>query len=94
MDIYLCECGNALCRDPISLTRVEYEAVRFVAGRFAIAVYDENPEIDLVFSENARKAVVNKFSAAGRVAWAMDPRRERPRTPGGGVEPELGAERS
>lgn len=83
-----------MCRDAISLTRVEYEAVRSVAGRFAIAVYDENPEIDLVVSENARNAVMDRFFAAGRVAWATDLRRERPRTPGGEVEPELGAERS
>jgi hypothetical protein len=28
MDTYLCECGDALCSDPIRLTRSEYEGIR------------------------------------------------------------------
>jgi hypothetical protein len=38
MDVYLCDCSDRRCTDPISLTRQEYEAVRAVAVRFAIAL--------------------------------------------------------
>lgn len=76
MDAYLCECSDRRCTDAISMTRPEYEAVRSVAVRFAIAVDHENPEIDRVVSENERFATVDKFYGAGmRIARASDPRR-------------------
>lgn len=76
MDAYLCECSDRRCSDAISLTRPEYEAVRSVAIRFAIALDHENPEIDHVVSENERFATVDKFYGAGmRIARATDPRR-------------------
>lgn len=76
MDAYLCECSDRRCTDAISLTRPEYESVRSESIRFAIALDHENPEIDLVVSENERFAVVEKFYGAGaRIARASDPRR-------------------
>lgn len=76
MDAYICECSDRRCTDAISLTRPEYEAVRAVSVRFAIALDHENPEIDLVVSENERFATVDKFYGAGmRIARASDPRR-------------------
>ena len=76
MDAYLCECSDQRCTDAISLTRPEYEAVRAVSVRFAIALDHENPEIDRVVSENERFATVDKFFGAGmRIARASDPRR-------------------
>ena len=75
-DLYLCECSDRRCTDPISLTRPEYEAVRAEPIRFAIAVDHENPEIDRVLTENARYATVEKLHPAGmRIARATDPRR-------------------
>ena len=75
IDIYLCECSDPLCSDPISLTRGEYEAVRAVPTRFAIAVDHENPEIDLVLFENERYTTVDKFHEAGAsIARATNPR--------------------
>ena len=65
-EVYVCECGDAACREEISLTRREYEAVRGYATRFAIAVDHENPEIDQLVSEGARFSVVQKI--AGRPA--------------------------
>jgi hypothetical protein len=74
--IYLCECSDRSCTEPISLTRAEYEAIRGVAVRFAIALNHENPEIDMVLFENERFATVEKFHGAGRrIALATDPRR-------------------
>jgi hypothetical protein len=49
------------CSEPIGLTRSEYEAVRAVPVRFAIALNHENPEIDRVLFENQRFATVEKF---------------------------------
>jgi hypothetical protein len=73
---YLCECSDRRCTEPISLTRDEYEAVRAVGVRFAIALDHENPEIDRVVSENERFATVEKFLGVGaRIARAADPRR-------------------
>ena len=76
MDVYLCECSDRRCTDPISLTRPEYEAVRAEAVRFAIALDHENPEIDRVLSENERFATVEKFyGTPARIARDSDPRR-------------------
>lgn len=75
IDIYLCECSDPRCSDPIALTRGEYETVRAVPTRFAIAVDHENPEIDLVLAENERYATVDKFHEAGaKIARATNPR--------------------
>jgi len=75
-DLYLCECGDATCTDPIELSRTEYEAVRSVPVRFAIAVNHENPEVDLLVSESKRYSVVDKiFGAPARIAFATNPRK-------------------
>ena len=76
IDAYICECSDRRCTDPIRVTRTEYEAVRAVPVRFAIALDHENPETDSVVSENERFATVDKFYGAGlRIARAADPRR-------------------
>ena len=81
INTYLCECSDRRCTEPISLTRPEYEAVRAVPVRFAIALNHENPEIDLVLFENTRYATVEKFYGAGaKIARSTDPRR-RSETP-------------
>jgi hypothetical protein len=76
MEAYLCECSDRTCTEPISLSREEYESVRSVAERFAIALNHENPEIDAVISENMRFTTVEKFyPPAAAIARATDPRR-------------------
>lgn len=76
MDTYLCECSDSGCSAPIRLTRREYEAVRAVPIRFAIALDHENPEIDQVMSENPRFATVDKRVGVGaRIARETYPRR-------------------
>jgi len=73
---YLCECSDRGCTEPISLTREEYESIRSVPVRFAIALNHENPEIDRVLFENLRFATVEKIFGGGRkIARATDPRR-------------------
>jgi hypothetical protein len=76
MDTYLCECSDKGCTEAINLTRNEYEDVRSVPTHFAIALNHENPEIDLVMSENQRFATVEKLVGVGaRIARATNPRR-------------------
>ena len=73
---YICECSDPRCTDPIRLSRQEYEAVRAVSVRFAIALNHENPEIDRVLFENERFATVEKFLGPGaKIARSTDPRR-------------------
>ena len=73
---YLCECSDGRCSAPIGLTYNEYEAVRSLPVRFAIAVDHENPELDCVVAEHPRFAVVEKIgSRALALARATDPRR-------------------
>jgi hypothetical protein len=76
IDVYMCECSDPRCTEPISLTRREYEAVRAVPIRFAIALNHENPEIDRMLFEYPRFATVEMFDGFGaKIALASDPRR-------------------
>jgi hypothetical protein len=73
---FLCECSDPKCSHPIQLTLAEYEAVRAVPIRFAIAVNHENPEIDRLVAENPRYAIVEKMKGGGAdIARVTDPRR-------------------
>lgn len=73
---YLCECSDGRCSAPIGLTYTEYEAVRSLPVRFAIAVDHENPEVDAVVAERPRFAMLEKVgSRALALARATDPRR-------------------
>ena len=75
-EVYLCECGDASCSDPMTLTRAEYELVRAEATHFVLAANHENPELDLFLAERERYTVVQKrFGEAARIAYATDPRR-------------------
>jgi hypothetical protein len=74
-DIFVCECGDSDCSEKVSLTRVEYEAVRSQGSRFVIAINHENPEIERVTFENGRFAIVQKMMAAGRMSQETNPRR-------------------
>jgi hypothetical protein len=75
MDEYRCECSDGLCAVVISLSRVEYEAVRADGLRFIIATDHENPELDLLISEHGRYSVVAKLPGEpARIALGSDPR--------------------
>src|SRR5580765_6040324 len=57
MDEYRCECSDLMCADVVSLTRVEYEAVRSDGLRFFIATHHENPELDQLLVEHGRYSI-------------------------------------
>jgi hypothetical protein len=81
---FVCECGDASCVEEVQLSREEYEAVRSVSNRFAIALHHENPESEVVISESMRYAVVDKIAGvAMQIARDTDPRSDMhvPRDP-------------
>ena len=61
-----CECGDPACRERVSLTHVEYEAVRVRGSHFFVGVNHENPESACVLRENARFAVIDVVSGEAR----------------------------
>ncbi len=72
----VCECGDAACEESISLTILEYEAVRDYSTRFAVAPNHENPEAEYVVGEHPLFTVVEKISSqARRIIRETDPRR-------------------
>ena len=78
LTVFVCECGDGDCTDPIEMTKPEYESVRSQSTHFALAVNHENPEMEHVLTEFARYAVVEKFDVfAVRLARESDPRRSQ-----------------
>jgi hypothetical protein len=79
MEVYICECSDAGCTAPISLTRIEYEGIRSHGSWFAIATDHENPEIDHVLVENTRFSTIAKLPGdPARLAEFKNPRRWAP----------------
>ena len=74
-EVFVCECSDPACHARISLTRLEYGAVRGYPTRFAIATDHENPEVDQLVSEGVRFTVVQKIArSAARIARETDRR--------------------
>lgn len=72
---FLCECGNPECTQAIEVTEAEYEDIRAHARRFVVALDHENPEIEVVVSEDGRFAVVETLvGGSSRIAEETDPR--------------------
>jgi hypothetical protein len=82
---FVCECGDGECGRSIRLSAAEYEFVRATSNRFVIAPDHENPECEVVISESARFAVIDKIEGWGlRISRETDPRSSsgsQPRTP-------------
>ena len=61
-DSYICECDNQSCTELMKLSRVEYEAVREHANRFAVLPKHENPATERVVEHHARYSVVEAIA--------------------------------
>jgi hypothetical protein len=74
--VWTCECADITCITPIELTLAEYETIRAVPARFAVAGDDRHvvPEAERVVDRNDRYWVVEKIDVAGRLAVELDPR--------------------
>jgi hypothetical protein len=72
---FICECGDAGCTHPVSLTLAEYEEVRSRGTHFAVVPGHVAPDIERVVAHYARFAVVEKTEAqAAGIAAREDPR--------------------
>lgn len=73
--IFLCECADPACRDHVSLTMPEYEAVRANPMHFAIVSGHELPEAERVIERHEGYSVIEKYEEVRDIATATDPRR-------------------
>jgi hypothetical protein len=72
---FTCECGRADCAEPITMTVLEYEAVRALPTRFAVVPAHEQPEVEIVVERHPSYVVVEKRQEdAQEVARETDPR--------------------
>ena len=72
---FACECGRATCAEPITMTLVEYEAVRAKSTHFAVVPQHEMPEVEVVIERHPTYFVVEKREPdAKKVARETDPR--------------------
>jgi len=71
---FVCECGNADCTEPVSLTLAEYEQVRSVATRFFVVPDHVIAAVEAVVREGTGYVVVEKRPAEARIARETDPR--------------------
>ena len=72
---FICECGNADCTEPVSLTLGEYEGVRRDGTHFAVIPDHVVRDIERVVARYDHFAVVEKTEPqAAAVAAAENPR--------------------
>lgn len=71
---FVCECGNADCRDTIEVTPAAYEAARADARRFLILPGHELLDVERVVERHDGYLVVEKFADAAAIVEEADPR--------------------
>jgi hypothetical protein len=72
---FLCECADPECREHVSLTMPEYEAVRVDPMHFAIVPGHERPDTERVLETHESYAVIEKHEDVRGIAEETDPRR-------------------
>jgi hypothetical protein len=72
--MFLCECTDPRCGEPLSMTLVEYDELRSRGDRFAVAHGHADPTVERVVRENERFAIVEKIGEGAVVAHRLDPR--------------------
>ena len=71
---FLCECSREECKEPVSISLDEYEAVRRKSTRFFVIPGHEDGSVERVIERNDRYVVVEKIGEAGEEADDLDPR--------------------
>lgn len=72
---FICECGDASCAQPISMTRAEYEHVRSDPQQFAVYPGHERADLEEVVERRTTHNVVRKAEGVlEQVAEQTDPR--------------------
>ena len=77
-ELYFCECGKLDCREKVSLTRAEYEAVRARPEHFLVVPGHDMPDVEDVVDGGDSHAVVEKPPSVMDLVRATDPRSETP----------------
>lgn len=57
---FVCECGNASCREGVPLAVEEYQAVREHQRHFAVVPGHEIPDVETVVERHERYLVIEK----------------------------------
>ncbi len=73
MVAFMCECGNAECRDVLHLTIEEYNRVRSDRRHFAIRPGHEEVATERVIEVGGHYAVVEKIGPGRSIAEELDP---------------------
>ena len=71
---FLCECSRDECKEPISISIDEYEAVRRASTRFFVLPGHEDVSVESVVERSERYVVVEKVGEAAEEADDLDPR--------------------
>lgn len=71
---FLCECSREECKEPISISIDEYEAVRRASTRFFVLPGHEDISVESVVERSERYVVVEKVGGAAEEADDLDPR--------------------
>ena len=72
---FTCECGRSDCSETMTMTIVEYEAIRSHATYFGVVPQHEQPEVETVIERHPSYFVVEKRQQdAQEVARETDPR--------------------
>jgi hypothetical protein len=73
---YLCECASQPCRERISLTREQYEAVRSDVKRFVVVPGHVIPDVETVVQSSESYEVIEKPGALMDLLLETDPRHQ------------------
>jgi hypothetical protein len=71
---FLCECRREECKEPISISIDEYEAVRRASTRFFVLPGHEDINVESVVERSEHYVVVEKIGRAAEEADDLDPR--------------------
>jgi hypothetical protein len=71
---FLCECSREECKEPISISIDEYEAVRRASTRFFVLPGHEDMNVESVVERSECYFVVEKVGGAAEAADDLDPR--------------------
>jgi hypothetical protein len=73
---FLCECGDATCAVPVSLTLAEYEELRGSPIRFFVVPGHQSGDVEVVVASHPAYLVIEKTGEAAELARRRDPRKQ------------------
>jgi hypothetical protein len=71
---FLCECSRNECKEPVSISIDEYEAIRRASTRFFVLPGHEDMNVESVVERSEHYVVVEKIGEAAEEADDLDPR--------------------